>query len=111
MRGEGNGLEHSKRVIEGHKTIEMEWERRGMSAIEGNLRAIESRNDMVNCSVARCVARSQSESQSHLRVGVHQVVSILSVAQQGAYQRSRSLHMCWFLITSSRHSSVIGLQK
>jgi hypothetical protein len=85
MGGEGNGLEHSRRLIEDHGTIEMEWERRGMSAIEGNPHAIESRKDLVSRSVAGHVARLQSESQSHVRVGVRQVVSILSVAQQGAY--------------------------
>jgi hypothetical protein len=46
-----------------------------MSAIEGNLRAIESCNDMVNRSVAGHVTRSQRLSQSHVKVGVCQVVS------------------------------------
>jgi hypothetical protein len=53
----GNGLERSRRSRKDHRTIEMEWERRGMSAIEGNPHVIESCNDMVNCSVARRIAR------------------------------------------------------
>jgi hypothetical protein len=61
-----------------------------MSAIEGNPRAIESCKDMVNRSVAGRVARSQRLSQSHVRVGVRRLVSVLSVAHKGAYQRSTS---------------------
>jgi hypothetical protein len=57
-----------------------------MSAIKGNLRAIKSHKDMVNRSIAGCVARSQGLSQLYVKVGVRQVVFISSVAQQGAYQ-------------------------
>jgi hypothetical protein len=86
--GEGSSMERSRRVIEGHGTIETEEEQGVMSAIEGNPRAIKSRKVLVNRSVAGRVARSQRLSQSHVKVGVHQVVSISSVAQQGAYHRS-----------------------
>jgi hypothetical protein len=68
MRDKGDGLERSGKSKKDYRTIEIEWERRGISAIEGK---------------SACDRQSQRYNESQCRKTCCKVTEVVAVACEG----------------------------
>jgi hypothetical protein len=68
MRDKGDGLERSGKSRKNYRTIEIEWERRGMSVIKGK---------------SACDRKSQKYGESQCRMMCRKVAEAVAVACEG----------------------------